>query len=176
MDGWTVVRETLASEFADLGNLEQLTRMLLRLLTAGVLGGILGLQRERRGKEAGIRTHMLLAMGSAVFVVGPVQMGFNDEALSRVLQGLVSGVGLLCAGSILKLADADRVRGLTTAAGLWLTAAIGMAAGMGREVTALACTLLGLAVLALEGPLTRIGLRTEDEPPHREDHGGSGRP
>lgn len=163
MQTTTMIGETLASEFSDVGDLENLTRLLVRLLVAGLLGGLLGFQRERQGKEAGIRTHMLLAMGSAVFVLAPAQMGLDAESLSRVLQGLISGVGLLCAGSILKLSDADRVRGLTTAAGLWLTAAIGMAAGLGREVTALVCALLGLGILALAGPLTRIGLRTEDD-------------
>ena len=163
MGTWEVIRHTAAREFSDIGDAEQLTRVVLRLVVAGLLGGILGLQRERHGKEAGIRTHMAVAMGSALFVLVPLQAGIDEEGLSRVVQGLVAGVGFLCAGTILKLADEEQVRGLTTAAGIWMTAAIGMAAGMGREVTALLGTLLLLGVLALAGPLRRLGLHQPDE-------------
>ncbi|HPU11701.1 MAG TPA: MgtC/SapB family protein, partial [Ottowia sp.] len=101
---------------------------------------------------AGVRTHMLVAMGSALFVLLPSQMGMDIADLSRVVQGVVAGVGFLCAGTILKHNAAggdEHVQGLTTAAGLWLTAAIGMACGLGREVTAIMSALLALAVFAL---------------------------
>src|SRR4029450_8392702 len=126
----------LVSEFSDVADLESLVQVVLRLMGAALLGGLLGLQRERRGKEAGVRTHMLVALGSALFVLVPLQAGSGPEDLSRVIQGGVAGVGFLCAGTILKVTSEDQVRGLTTAAGIWLTAAIGIAVGLGRETTA----------------------------------------
>lgn len=165
MGTWAVIRQTAIDEFSDIADAEQLTRVVLRLVVAGLLGAVLGLQRERHGKEAGIRTHMAVAMGSALFVLVPLQAGIDAEGLSRVVQGLVAGIGFLCAGTILKLAHEEQVRGLTTAAGVWMTAAIGMAAGTGSEVTALLSTLLLLGVFALEGPLRRAGLRQGTPPP-----------
>jgi putative Mg2+ transporter-C (MgtC) family protein len=156
MSTWDVIARTVAAEFADAGDVEQMTRLVLRLLLAAALGGLLGLQREHSGKDAGIRTHMLVALGAALFVLAPMQMGAGEDATSRVVQGVIAGVGFLCAGTILKTSSEDQVRGLTTAAGLWLTAAVGVAAGLGRETTAVLSTLLALAVLSLEGPLRRL--------------------
>jgi putative Mg2+ transporter-C (MgtC) family protein len=148
--------DTVVREFADVGDAEQLTQIVLRLLAAAFLGGLLGLEREIRGKSAGIRTHMLVASASAVLVILPQQAGLNEESLSRVVQGLLAGIGLLCAGSILKSAgEEEHVRGLTTSAGVWMTTAIGVAIGLGRVGTAVLATLLALAILALEGPLRR---------------------
>ena len=146
---WQVIGQTVASEFSDVPDLAQATRIVLRLMLAALLGGLLGLERENKGKAAGVRTHMLVAMGAALFVLIPQQAGILPADLSRVIQGVVAGIGFLCAGSILKSEDEDRVRGLTTAAGMWLTAAIGMAAGLGREATAVISTALALAVLTL---------------------------
>ena len=169
MGAWDTIRNTIAAEFSDITDLEHLTRLLVRLGLAALLGGLLGLQRERAGKEAGIRTHMLVAAGSALVVIVPIQTGMDDEALSRVLQGLLAGVGFLCAGSILKLPTEEHVRGLTTAAGIWMTSAIGMAAGLGREVTAIVSTLLVLGILSLIGPIRRLGLRHDEPDPPKED-------
>lgn len=155
------IGRTIAAEFSDVSDVEQLTQLVLRMLLAAFLGGLLGLEREVRGKSAGIRTHMLVALGSAMFVLVPLQMGMNEEGLSRVIQGLLAGVGFLCAGSILKSEGDDQIYGLTTAAGLWMTAAIGVAAGIGREATAVLSTLLTLGILALIGPLRR--LRKQDD-------------
>jgi len=146
---WQVIGQTVASEFSDVPDLAQATRIVLRLMLAALLGGLLGLERENKGKAAGVRTHMLVAMGAALFVLIPQQAGIVPADLSRVIQGVVAGIGFLCAGSILKSEDEDRVRGLTTAAGMWLTAAIGMAAGLGREATAVISTALALVVLTL---------------------------
>jgi putative Mg2+ transporter-C (MgtC) family protein len=157
------IGRTLAKEFSDVSDLEQLTQLVVRMLLAALLGGLLGLEREVRGKSAGIRTHMLVALGSAMFVLVPLQMGMNEEGLSRVIQGLLAGVGFLCAGSILKSADDDQIFGLTTAAGLWMTAAIGVAVGIGREATAVLSTLLTLGILALIGPLRRLRKHSEAE-------------
>lgn len=145
---WQRMGGTVAQEFSDVPDLEQATRIVLRLALAALLGGILGFEREARGKSAGVRTHMLVCMGSALFVLVSVQAGIEQTDLSRVIQGIVAGVGFLGAGTILKGKDEDQVKGLTTAAGIWLTAAIGVAAGMGREMTAVLSTVLALAILA----------------------------
>lgn len=90
---------------------------------------------------------MLVALGAALFVLVPQQAGVSDADLTRVLQGLVTGVGFLGAGTIIKGKGEEEIKGLTTAAGIWLTAAIGMAAGMGREATAVLSTLLSVMIL-----------------------------
>ncbi len=158
MNVWERIAATLAAEFSDLPDVETITQVVSRLILAAVLGGLLGLQREHQGKEAGIRTHMLVALGSAMFVLVPLQAGSDASDLSRVIQGVVAGVGFLCAGTILKVSGSgeDQVRGLTTAAGIWLTAAIGIAIGLGREMTGVLSTLLALGILAMEGPLRRL--------------------
>ena len=169
---WQVIGQTVASEFSDVPDLAQATRIVLRLMLAALLGGLLGMERENKGKAAGVRTHMLVAMGAALFVLIPQQAGILPADLSRVIQGVVAGIGFLCAGSILKSEDEDRVRGLTTAAGMWLTAAIGMAAGLGREATAVISTVLALVILslvpvvvkAIEKPEPRTILRDDNKP------------
>jgi len=165
MSTWDRIADTIASEFSDIKDVEELTRVAVRLTVAASLGALLGLEREHAGKAAGLRTHMLVALGGALFVLVPLQAGMETQDLSRVIQGVVAGVGFLCAGTILKSQDEDQVRGLTTAAGLWLTAAIGLAAGMGRETTALASALFAFAVLRAEQPLMRlIGKRKRSDP------------
>lgn len=151
------VVQTLLEEFSDLADVEQITRVLLRLTLAALLGGVLGYERQSQGKAAGIRTHMLVAMGAALFVLVPQQGGMQVADLSRVIQGVVAGVGFLGAGAILKLRDEEQVLGLTTAAGVFMTAAIGVACGLGRESTALLSTLLALVVLALVPKLMARG-------------------
>jgi putative Mg2+ transporter-C (MgtC) family protein len=168
MSAWQTIQQTVYAEFSDLGDLETATRMVVRLTLAALLGGVLGLQREQHGKAAGVRTHMLVCASAALIVLVPLQMGMDQEGMSRVLQGLLAGVGFLCAGSILKSEQEEKVQGLTTAAGIWMTSAIGVAAGLGREMTAVVATVLLLAVLALEGPLRRLGLRNDDPPPSAE--------
>ena len=141
------IGEALATEFA-LPDVGALTVMLVRLLTAVVLGGLLGLERERKGRAAGLKTHILVSMGSALFVLAPLQAGVDPADITRVMQGIVSGIGFLGAGAIIKLNRGERVEGLTTAAGIWMTSAIGMAAGLGLEIAALLTTLLALLVFA----------------------------
>jgi putative Mg2+ transporter-C (MgtC) family protein len=153
---WQQIASTLASEFSDLPDLAQTTRVVLRLLMAALLGGLLGWEREHKGQAAGVRTHMLVAMGAALFVLVSQQTGMGSDDMSRVIQGITAGVGFLCAGTILKGDKLGDVKGLTTAAGLWLTAAMGVAAGLGRELTALLATLLALAILALVPLLVRL--------------------
>lgn len=144
---WQEVANTVGQEFADLPDAAGVTRITLRLLIAASLGGVLGFEREQKGKAAGLRTHMLVALGSALFVLIPQQAGVSDADLTRVMQGLLAGVGFLGAGAIIKGSGEEEIKGLTTAAGIWLTAAIGMAAGMGREATAVLSTLIALIIL-----------------------------
>lgn len=146
---WQEVATTLREEFSDLPSISQVVRIVVRLLLAAILGGALGFEREQKGKAAGIRTHMLVALGSALFVIIPEQVGVKPADLSRVLQGVIAGVGFLGAGTIIKGREEENVKGLTTAAGIWLTSAIGIAAGMGRESSAVLSTILALMILAL---------------------------
>lgn len=149
MSAWQTIVDVVSHEFADLGDVASAVRVVFRLIIAAALGGILGYERESKGKAAGLRTHMLVALGAAMFVMVPQQMGVDDAALSRVIQGLVTGVGFLGAGAIVKGKPGEEVEGLTTAAGIWMTAAIGMAVGLGRETTAILSTIMALLVLAL---------------------------
>ena len=144
---WQEIGNMVVGEFSDLPSATEFVRMLLRLGVAATMGALLGLERERSGKAAGVRTHMLVATGAAIFVLIPQQMQMSDEGLSRVIQGIITGVGFLGAGTILKSAREETVRGLTTAAGLWLTAGIGIAAGLGREGSAVLSTVLALIIL-----------------------------
>jgi putative Mg2+ transporter-C (MgtC) family protein len=165
------IPQTIAAEFSDVADLAQATRIVVRLGLAALLGGLLGWEREHKGKAAGVRTHMLVAMGAALFVLVPQQAGIVPADMSRVIQGVVAGIGFLCAGTILKGAEERNVQGLTTAAGLWLTAAIGIACGLGREVTAVLSTALALIVFAAVPLLLRDSAaahgRPEPEPEPR---------
>ena len=134
---WEEVTSTLAEEFSSLPDAAEVTRVMVRLLLAALLGGIVGYEREHKGKAAGLRTHMLVAMGAALFVLVPERGGMGIADMSRVIQGVVAGVGFLGAGAIIKRHSEEQVQGLTTAAGIWMTAAIGVACGLGREAIAL---------------------------------------
>jgi putative Mg2+ transporter-C (MgtC) family protein len=148
MGWWEQIWDGLRSDFADLPDIAGTTQIVVRLLFAAILGGVLGYEREMRGKTAGMRTHMLVALGAAFFVIVPQKAGFSEEAVSRVLQGLIAGIGFLGAGVILKRQDAGEIMGLTTAASVWLTAAVGVAVGMGRLASAILAT--GTAFLILD--------------------------
>jgi putative Mg2+ transporter-C (MgtC) family protein len=126
-----------------------LGRVLLRMAISMVLGTVLGLERERLGKAAGVRTHMLVALGSTLFVLAPAEAGMKLDHLSRVIQGLAAGIGFLGAGAILKMPEERRISGLTTAATVWLTAAIGLAIGMGMVWPAVLATLMAAGALYL---------------------------
>jgi putative Mg2+ transporter-C (MgtC) family protein len=160
---WQQIGQAIAEEFSDLPDPAYATRIILRLTLAAILGGVLGFEREQKGKAAGIRTHMLVALGAALFVLVPQQAGIPDADLSRVLQGLISGIGFLGAGAIIKDQDHSVVKGLTTAAGIWMTAAIGMTAGLGREASAVVSTILALIVLATIPHFARQFTKHDDE-------------
>jgi putative Mg2+ transporter-C (MgtC) family protein len=143
------VWKAIVDEFIDLPSAAALTRVAVRLVLAAILGGVLGYEREKKGKQAGMRTHMMIAVGAAMFALVPQQAGMSEDAVARVLQGLVAGIGFLGAGPILKLEERMEVRGLTTAASIWLTAAMGMAVGLGRGATAVVATGLALLILSV---------------------------
>jgi len=172
MEWWEIVTRTVASEFSDLPDLEHAVRVSLRLLLAAVLGGLLGYEREYKGKAAGLRTYMLVSLGSALFVLVPLEGGMPLEDASRVMQGIITGIGFLGAGTILKGTSPQDVQGLTTAAGIWLTAAIGVAAGLGHEATAVLTTVFALVIFNLLPRLELYADRTaapKGEKPHNPD-------
>ena len=125
--------------------------LILRIFVAALLGGLIGLEREYRSKEAGFRTHFLVAMGSALFMIVSAY-GFSDSMnnelqrwdVSRVASQVVSGIGFIGAGTIIFRQQENVVSGLTTAAGVWVVAAIGLACGGGMYKVAVASTLLVL--------------------------------
>ncbi len=123
--------------------------LILRLFLGGLMGGLIGLEREFRAKEAGIRTHFIVALGSALFMIIS-QFAFPDAGkfdASRVAAQVVSGIGFIGAGVI--IFQKNVVRGITTAAGLWVSAAIGLACGAGMFPIAIAATLLTISCLEL---------------------------
>lgn len=132
----------------------------LNILIAALLGGAIGLEREYRAKEAGFRTHFLVALGAALFMIlsahgfeGVLTTENHRLDVSRIAAQVVSGIGFIGAGTIIFQKHA--VRGLTTAAGLWVTAAIGMAAGAGLFLLSTATTLLVLLCLEAQNVLLR---------------------
>ncbi|MGO1247763.1 MAG: MgtC/SapB family protein [Oceanisphaera sp.] len=133
----------------------ELAHILMRLLAASLLGAIIGFQREKAGKPAGLRTHILVCLGTAVFILACSGVGMTLDAQSRVIQGVVTGIGFIGAGTILKLDSQQAIKGLTTAAGVWMTAAIGVAVGLGSLGVALLGTLFTLIILALAAPLEK---------------------
>ena len=130
---------------------EQLGRIVIRLIAATALGALIGFQRERAGKPAGLRTHILVTLGTTVFVMSGSIYGMSSDGLSRVIQGIVTGIGFIGAGSILKLDQERDIKGLTTAAGVWMTAAVGVTVGLGNIGLAIFGTVLALSILALTG-------------------------
>lgn len=130
-----------------LPDVREALRVILRLLFAAFIGGVIGYERERARKPAGLRTHMLVSVGAAICVIVPVQLNFDSADLSRIIQGLVTGIGFLGGGAILKSKEEGHIEGLTTAAGIWLTAGLGIAVGLGGIGIGLICVLLGWLIL-----------------------------
>src|SRR5918997_161999 len=143
-----IIWEELTSGLPDV---RQLVHVVIRLVSAMLLGAVVGLQRERAGKPAGLRTHVLVTLGTAVFVLACSGVGMSLDGLSRVIQGIVTGIGFIGAGSILKLSEERDIQGLTTAAGIWMTAATGVAVGLGSLGVAALSTLFTLIILSLAG-------------------------
>ena len=145
---WHSLGATIAQDFGDLAHWP-LT--VFRVLLAGLLGTAMGWLRETHGKAAGVRTHSLVAMGAALLVAVTMGAGGTVDTASRVIQGIIAGIGFLGAGTILKRQEngAEAVHGLTAGAGIWFTAAMGVAAGLGQAWTAIICTGLALLVIVL---------------------------
>lgn len=142
--------------------------IVLRLAAAAVIGSVLGLNRELHGKPAGVRTNALVCLGAALFTLGGLGIsrepaGFNADALSRVIQGIVTGIGFLGAGVILRDAAGRQVQGLTTSATIWVAAALGIICGAGLWLLAGCGFALSLVLLILHYPLEK--LRPGENPP-----------
>lgn len=153
--------DTITSELFAVPGATQTAVVVVRLVTAALLGGLLGAEREFEGKAAGLRTHMLVALGAALFVIAPAQAGLGEGDLGRIIQGVAAGIGFIGAGTILKLTDREEIKGLTTAASIWLTAAIGISAGVGPLWVPLVCAACAWIILYVVGKFTeRIRRRT----------------
>lgn len=128
----------------------------LRLILATVLGAIVGLEREITHKPAGLRTHMLVSLGSCLFTVVSIYDFGMDPA--RIAAGIVTGIGFIGAGTI--IAEEEKVVGITTAASLWSTAAIGLTAGAGDYLLSVIATILVFIILSLRRAHMKIFLKS----------------
>ncbi|HEX7605947.1 MAG TPA: MgtC/SapB family protein [Usitatibacter sp.] len=127
-----------------------------RLAAALFVGAVVGINRDLHRKAAGLRTLALVAVGSAVLVIVTIIMtDGNGDSLSRVIQGIVAGVGFLGAGVIMHHETGGRVEGLTTAASVWVAAGLGAACGAGLMVVAVLALLTTMAILTFGGPIER---------------------
>jgi len=126
--------------------------MVLRLLLATALGAIIGYQRERAGKPAGLRTHVLICLGAALFTIASLYAFGAGADPARVAAGIVAGIGFLGAGAIIRR-DEGLVAGLTTAATIWAVAGIGLAAGAGLYLVSVVTAAIALIVLLLPHPI-----------------------
>ena len=152
--------DPITQELFGLPDASQATAVIIRLVTAGILGGVLGAERESMGKPAGLRTHILVALGSALFVIAPHQAGLAEGDIGRIIQGVAAGIGFIGAGTILKVTQREEITGLTTAASVWLTAAIGIAAAVGPLWVPLVCATCAWFVLYFFGNIeSAIGRR-----------------
>ena len=124
--------------------------IVLRLIFAAAAGALVGIDREAHGKPAGLRTHALVALGAALVTVCGIQYlerSSDEAALTRVIQGVIAGVGFLGGGAILRTHDRDAVTGLTTAATIWIVAALGIACGGGHWVAVTTAVVLAAVIL-----------------------------
>jgi putative Mg2+ transporter-C (MgtC) family protein len=144
--------------------------VLICLAVATALGGVVGLERQLKDQWAGLRTHMMVSLGAAVFtIVGTMAAAGDPQTVTRVIQGVATGIGFLGAGTILKLSERREIRGLTTAASIWLAAGIGTAAGLGHYSLAAAAALVSLFVLAILRRFEREFIDSDHDHPSRDD-------
>jgi putative Mg2+ transporter-C (MgtC) family protein len=136
-------------DLGDPSQLSELGRLIFRLALAMALGAIMGWQHERQGDAAGLRTHMLVAIGTTLFLLLLPQAGLSGTELGKVLASLLAGLGLLCAGILLRQRGNGRVVDLTSAGGIWVTGAIATAVGVGQATTAIVGTLFAAATLSV---------------------------
>lgn len=144
-----------------------LVELTLRLLLAAGLGAAIGLEREFRRKPAGLRTNILIAVGSALFTMLSIVFAHSGGTADRIAAQIVTGVGFLGAGAILR--SGETIHGMTTAATIWVNAAIGVGAGAGEYAMSSVATLITLVVLAALAPLEKYFERRAGftDPPQR---------
>ena len=153
--------DLVADEVFRVPDMREMGIVIVRLVAAALLGGMLGAERESQGKAAGLRTHMLVGLGAALFVMAPRQAGMSEGDVGRIIQGIAAGIGFIGAGTILKLTDRREIQGLTTAASVWLTAAIGVAAAVAPLlVPVLWATCAWVILYALGKAENRMGRRS----------------
>lgn len=162
MNFWEGVLAEVQTGLPEAGTLG---RLLVRLTAALVLTGIIGWEREVGNKTAGLRTHLLVALGSCLFVMAALEGGASEDATTRVAQGIATGIGFIGAGAIVKYGSHHRVRGLTTAGSIWMAAGIGVACGYGRYgLAAIAVLTTWVVLVPLEIVKEKYGRRRlEDE-------------
>lgn len=134
---------------------EFLMRVISRLGVAALLGGLIGIEREWMGKAAGLRTHMTVALGCAAFMLVGVESNDDVGNVSRTIQGIAAGIGFIGAGTILKRGEEEDIKGLTTAATIWLTAAVGAAAGAGQGWIAFIGVAIAFLILSIFSGIDR---------------------
>lgn len=132
---------------AGIPDVRQFAIIIIRLTASALLGAAIGFERESAGKAAGLRTHILVTTGATVFVLGCLAANMDHDALSRVIQGIATGIGFVGAGTILKQESERRIQGITTSAGIWMAAAIGITVGLGALGIAVMATALSVIVL-----------------------------
>ena len=120
--------------------------VLIRLVVAAIVGGLIGLEREAVHKPAGVRTHMLVSLGAALFVLATLSIA--PDEVGRIIAGIATGIGFLGAGTIFR--SKDNVKGLTTAASIWAAAAIGLTIGIGSYALAISAMILVILILQLK--------------------------
>jgi len=145
------------------------SELIQRLLLAALLGGLLGIERELKQKAAGLRTNILIALGSALFTLMSIELAGTTDDQTRIVAQVVTGIGFLGAGAIMRTDSG--VQGLTTAATVWVNAAVGVAAGGGHYLLAVSATAVAMGVLLLVAPLENAMARRVAEKAKR-----SGRP
>ena len=134
---------------------EFLMRVTSRLGVAALLGGLIGIEREWMGKAAGLRTHMTVALGCAAFMLVVIESSTDAGNISRAIQGIAAGIGFIGAGTILKRGEEEDIKGLTTAATIWLAAAVGAAAGAGQGWIAVIGVAIAFLILSIFSGIDR---------------------
>jgi putative Mg2+ transporter-C (MgtC) family protein len=134
-----------------------------RMGFAILLGGIIGYERETTGKPAGSRTHILVCLGTGLFIFPSNLVAMSDDGLSRIFQGIGAGIGFLGAGTIIKDSAAEMVKGLTSAATIWATAAIGVTLGLGQIWIAIMSAIVVWFVLRIVGIIEKRTLKPEPQ-------------
>ena len=145
--------------------------LIRRLLTAALLGAVLGFEREMRQKNAGLRTNILIAVGSALFTLMSIEMAGPAAIPARIAAQIVTGIGFLGAGAIMRTDSG--IQGLTTAATVWVNAAVGVAAGGGKYHLAFIATGVTLAALLVLQPIERVIARRVRAPGQDESRAGA---